>query len=540
VLSFSRPIGIEIGPESVKVARLVERRGSIRAIRFGEQPLPTGYRWEVGGDHQPVVEAIRAALVEAGIRGDAAVMSIPRGQVTARITAFPPAEGEELRRVVEYDLADHIPFPIDQVVLDMQRLGSSRDQPGLVDVLVVAAPRELVHEYLQLAGELGLKVAALVVDALALDDLARQLGREPLGMGLSLDVGARATTINVTEQDQLRLTRSVAVGGRQLLRAIQDDCQASPQEAEELRATEGLGLLDREPQPKRVRAWFDGLIGEIRRSALSFGPAALSRLVLVGQEGNLPGLAERLGAELEAEPIAPTAAGLFPEAEIFSHPEGSLDRSLTTLGTALRAVDRSRWTVSLLPREVLQARRTGRLRRLATAVGAAGVLALAGLYLATLRVADTRKAVVADLQAQTTAAATRADEAQTVLDERDRLRAQTELLRKVWVRRYAALEILKTIAFYAPEDVVLTNFTWRPEQALEIRGRAPNSAVVADFQSAVAESPLATRVSLSGVDRVSGRRGTDEHLSFNLEVDWWTEADRTVAVSSLRPWRKDQ
>jgi Tfp pilus assembly protein PilN len=359
-------------------------------------------------------------------------------------------------------------------------------------------------------------------------------------MDLSLDVGTRATTINVAEQGQLRLTRSVAVGGRQLLRAIQDDCQVSPQEAERLRATEGLGLLDREPQPKRLRAWFDGLIGEIRRSALSFGPAALSRLVLVGQEGNLSGLAARLGAELQAEPIAPTAAGLFPEAEIFSHPEDSLDRSLTTLGTALRAVDRSRWTVSLLPREVLQARRTGRLRRLAAAVGAAGVLALAGLYLATLRVADTRKAVVADLQAQTTAAATRADEAQTVLDERDRLRAQTELLRKVWVRRYAALEILKTIAFYAPKDVVLTNFTWRPEQALEIRGRAPNSAVVADFQSAVAESPLATRVRLSGVDRAPGRRGTDEHLSFNLEVDWWTEADRTVAVSSLRPWRKDQ
>ena len=49
---FSRTIAIEIGAESVKVARLAERRGTIRAVQFGEQPLPTGYRWEVGGDHQ--------------------------------------------------------------------------------------------------------------------------------------------------------------------------------------------------------------------------------------------------------------------------------------------------------------------------------------------------------------------------------------------------------------------------------------------------------------------------------------------------------
>jgi Tfp pilus assembly protein PilN len=442
--------------------------------------------------------------------------------------------------VVEYDLADHIPFPVDQVVIDMQELGPSRDQPGLVDVLIVAAPRELVYEYLRLAEELGLKVAALTVDALALDDVARLLGREPPGMAVMLDVGARATTINVAEQERLRLTRSVAIGGRQLLRAVQDDFGVSQEEAERLLLSEGLQLLNRDPKPMRVQAWLDGLLGEIRRSALSFGPAALSRLVIVGREARLPGLAQRLAAELQVELIAPSAADLFPGTAVSSSPSVALDSSLTTIGAALRALGRSRWHLSLLPQEVLQARRSTRLRNLAAACAAIAVLALAGLYLQTLRAADERRAVVASLQGQEEDAAARADRAQSVLDKRDTLEKQLEALREVQVRRYAALELLNTIAFYGPENIVLTNFTWRPDQDLQVRGRAPQSAVVADLQAALGESPLVTRVTLSGADLVSGRRATAEYLSFSLDIGLWIEAARKTEAGSLRPWREDQ
>jgi len=537
---FSRPIGIEIGAESVKVARLADRRGRIRAIQFAEQPLPVGYRWEVGGDDGPVVEAIRAALAEAGIRGKTVVMSIPRGQVTARISAFPRAESEELRRVVEYDLADHIPFPVDQVVIDMQQLGPSRDQPGLVDVLIVAAPRELVHEYLRLAQELGLKIAALTVDALALDDLVGLLEREPSGMAITLDIGPRATTINVAEQERLRLTRSVAIGGRQLVRAVQDDLGVSQEEAERRLSSHGLQMLQRDQKPPRVQAWLDGLLGEIRRSALSFGPSAPSRLVLAGREAQLPGLAERLATELQVEPVVLRAADLFPDAAVSSLPPEALDSSLTTIGTALRALGRSRWGLSLLPREVLEARRGGRLRRLAAACAAIVVLALIGVYVKTLREADTKRAAVVALEVEEEAATARTAEAQGLLDERDRLKEQMATLRAVQVRRYAALELLNTIAFYGPKDVVLTNLTWRPDQDVQLRGRAPQSAAVADLQSAIGASPLVRRISLSGTDLVQGRRGTDEHLTFSLDIGLWVEGTRRTEGTSLRPWGEDQ
>ena len=117
MLPGRRPVTIEIGPQSVKVAQLSDRRGSVRVVRFAEQELPSGMRWEVGGDRGPVVDAIRQALARGGIRAGSAVISLPRGQVTARVSAFPQVERDELRRVVGGDdlhrekVANHGPAP---------------------------------------------------------------------------------------------------------------------------------------------------------------------------------------------------------------------------------------------------------------------------------------------------------------------------------------------------------------------------------------------------------------------------------------------
>ena len=531
---------IEIGPQSVKVARIIEGRRGVRAILCAEHDLPRGFRWEIGGDRGPVVEAIREAFAQAGIRSRKVVMSLPRSQVTARISAFPPASREDMRRIVEYDLADHIPFPLDQVIVDFQQLGPSREQPGLIDVLVVAAPHELVREYLRVAEDLRLTVAALTVDALALDDLSKMAGREPPGLGISLELGPRATTINVSEGERLRLTRSVGIGGNQLTLAIQQDLGVEPHEAERMKQSDGLRLLAREPQPSAVQAWLQGLIGEIRRSALSFGPAVLSRLLLVGEAAAVPGIAESLQSEFGAEPTTLTAGDVFPGSEVLGVDPQTADRCLTAVAAAARAAGRSSWTISLLPPEVLRARREGRLRRLSALGVAALLLAMIALYLTSARSVDRLEADVRGLRAKGEAAAVQQAEAEATLAERARLDAQAKSLALVQVRRYAALELLRTIGLYSPKEIVLTHFTLRPGQPLQLRGTAPNSTFVADLQHQLGASPLVTEASLTGVNRLSRRGTTTNRLSFTMEVRLWTDPKAVPRAASIRPWGGDQ
>lgn len=535
MLSLTRPVSIEIGSQSVKVAQLIERRGRIRVIRFAERELPAGFRWEVGGDRGPLVQAVKAALAEAGIHTGNAIFMLPRRQVTARIGAFPPAEREDLRRVVEYDLADHIPFPVQQVVVDFQQLGPSPDQPGLIEVLVVAAPRELVRDYLRLAEELRLRVTALTVDALALHDLGRVADGEPPGLGLVLEIGARATTINVSELGKLRLMRSVAIGGNQLTRAIQDDFGVSPAEAEHRKRTDGLELLRREPRPAAMQAWLDNLVGELRRSALSFGPGVLSRILLTGGGAAVPGLADRLEAEFGVEPIVLGATSLFADSELWGRDPATADRCLLAMAGALRAIGRSAWTVSLLPAELVQERRARRLRQLA-ALGVMAVLALmVTLYLAAAGEAGKRQTLVTDLKQRSKAVAKQRNSAEKVIAERDRLRAQAEALQIVRVRRYAALELLRTIDFYAPKEVVLTHFTLRPDQPLELRGAAPNPGTVADLQHALEQSPLVREASMTTADRTTARGQAGEKVNFTLQLKLWTQQEPEPRAASLRP-----
>ena len=540
MLSLDRAVSIEIGAHSVKVAQLFGGRRGVRAVRFAEQPFPDGYHWEIGGDRGPLVEAIRIALARAGIRSRTAILLLPRWQVTARISALPLAERDALQRVVESELADHIPFPMDQVVLDFQGLGPSRESPGLNDVLVVAVQRDLVLEYLVLAEELGLRLVAIGVDALALHDLGRLAGEAPPGLAIAADIGARAATINISEGGRLRLTRSVGLGGQQLARAIQQDLGVGLEEAERLKRTEGLGLLDRSPRPSHTAAWLENLQGEMRRSVLSCGPGQVSRLLLLGGGTATPGLGEALGAAFGVEPMRISVTGLFPEAELRGDDPETADRALLAMGQGLRSLGWSMWQISLLPREVLEARRARRLRRTGVVAALFALLVIAGWYLSAAGAIARQKMLVADLKKEGRVAERRRAGAEDVRAEHARLEEQLRALESVRAQRYAALELLRAMALYVPEGMALTHFALGPQQPLEIQGKASSSAAAVELQRTLGLSPLISEVELVGTRQTFGRGGVGEGVTFTMRARLRTQPEPASGRPGLAPWGESE
>lgn len=541
------PVSIDIGSFSVKVAQLSGGRAGVRTIRYAEQALPPGFHWEPGGDASPLVEAIRLALRSAGIRSRRAVVALPRRHVTARISAFPPTDRAQLASVVQYDLADHIPFPVDQVSIDSQPLGPSVEQPGMVDVLVVAAPRELVQQYMQVVRAAGLRVAALTVDALALHDLAVLRGDEPAGISLALEIGRRTTTINVLMRGRLLLTRAVPAGGQQLAAAIRDDLGITAEEAEVRRQSDGLRLLETQPELSRVGAWLENLRGEIRRSALSFGQAAIARISIVGAGATIPGLLEALEADFRVRPMVLTPASVFPTAQLRGPDGGAAARCMLAIGEALRGLGRSQFTISLVPHDVLAVQRATIRRRVSTLVGVAMVAAVVLSYLSASsnvqRLTKGRDKLKKTLDAQEAAAA-------KVLAATDRCRGlegDVQALQPVRASRYQALELLRAITEGSGGEIILTNFHLRPEQPLLIRGTAPDLTTVADLEAYLQKSPLVTSTNTDRIDRPrtpglsmtpmarrSGRvrppaEGAAEkpsagRVNFAMTIHLWTEA----------------
>jgi type IV pilus assembly protein PilM len=530
-----KPITIVIEADTVKVAQLGEGRGRVRTIRFAEQPLPPGFRWEIGADRAPVVRAIRLALSRAGIRGRRAVMVLPRRQVTARIGTFPSVDRSQLRRVVEIDVSDHIPFPLEQVVVDFQPLGPSGDQPGLTDVLVVAAQRDLVRQYLALAADLRLRTIAVTVDALALHDLVRLAGEPPPGFTLAVEVGARATVINVSQGDRLRLTRSVGLGEESLNQAIKDDLGVELAEAERLKSSDGLQLLDRQPRPPRVAAWLESLQGEMRRSALTFGPSAVSRILLTGNGAALPGLPEAVAAEFGADTAVLSVARLFPEAAL-RDPTENTNRFLISVAGGLLGVGRSAWTISLIPSEVMAERRARRRRTAGLVAAALAAAVLITGYFSSARNIARQQANVRQLEGEAAAAQQHRKESDQFVQERDRLRELADALALPRIRRHAVLEVLRTIALYAPPEIELTSFAMEPPQPLSIAGKAPTMAAAAQLQADLAQSQLLTDVVTQRAYRTTAgtRTRQQEYVTFIISAHLWTERWAETEQPSIR------
>jgi len=165
---------------------------------------------------------------------------------------------------------------------------------------------------------------------------------------------------------------------------------------------------------------------------------------------------------------------------------------------------------------------------------AAVLLVMVALYLLTSRQVAAQRIEVARLSDKVKRTEPQLANAKAILKQRDRLAEQMQSLEIVQTRRYAALELLRGISFYAPKDIVLTHFTMKPEQPLELRGSAGNLVEVAALQHAMGLSPLVKTSSLAGMDRVSSQGRVAERISFTMQLHLWTERETQPRAISLR------
>ena len=80
-------------------------------------------------------------------------------------------EEAQLQETIHFEAEQYIPFDISDVNLDFQVLGENENNPSNMDVLLVAAKKEIVDEYAQLIRIAGLNPRIIDVDAFALQNV---------------------------------------------------------------------------------------------------------------------------------------------------------------------------------------------------------------------------------------------------------------------------------------------------------------------------------------------------------------------------------
>ena len=112
-------IGLDIGTSSVRAAQVTVSKGNAVLDRFGQVGLPPGaVRDGEVADPEAVAEAIKVLWSRSKFTKKDVVLGISNQKVFVRLVQVPWMSPSELRSSLKFQVADLVPMPIDEAVLD--------------------------------------------------------------------------------------------------------------------------------------------------------------------------------------------------------------------------------------------------------------------------------------------------------------------------------------------------------------------------------------------------------------------------------------
>ncbi len=286
-------VGVDIGSSSIKVCQIRETRRGLSLQRMGYEKLP--YRAIVDGqvmDAGAVVETLRRVFQDARIRSREVALSVSGQTVIIRKISVPLMTDDELGEQIDWEAEQHIPFDIKDVQVDYQVLRRREDE-GQMDLLLVAAKKEQIAAYAQLAKDARLKPLIVDIDAFTIQNLFESARGFPEGQTVALiNVGAGLSSLNVVQGGVSAFTREIASGGDAITRELERQLGVSFDEAEKLKC----GYAG--PVPDNVLSIaeqvMDSIAAEIQRSLDFFlatsGDGEIGRIFLSGGTASLASL----------------------------------------------------------------------------------------------------------------------------------------------------------------------------------------------------------------------------------------------------------
>jgi type IV pilus assembly protein PilM len=322
-------VGLDIGSGSVKVA-VVDRSGAEPELtHLGQMPLISDaiVEGEIM-DPQLVADTVRQLFLDMEIEPKRVVTSVGGRDLIVKKIQMDRMKPEEAREVIRWEAEQYVPFDMENVQLDFQILDPDGD--GLqMDVLLVAAKRDLVDQKLALLRDAQVGATIVDVDAFALHNAFEYNYPGAMqGTVVLVNVGHEVSTVNVLQDGVPVLTRDVPFGSRHLREDLRRMHGLTVDEAEAV--VQGRSERQREFEKLLAEGSEELAIGIERAVAfLSMGSGnggQLGRVYLCGGSARIPGLIETVGDRLRARTevatpferlrIRPGAAPLFPLDEL--------------------------------------------------------------------------------------------------------------------------------------------------------------------------------------------------------------------------------
>ncbi len=245
-------VGLDIGSSSVKIVEIASSGENSSLVCLGMKKASSSLR-------EPLIEAIKSLSREINVTAKEAAISVSGPSVIVRFVSMPKMRDDELKGAIRFEAEKHIPFPINDCIVDHQIL-KKNDKENRFEILLVAAKKDFIMDRVSIAEECGFSIGAVGVDTFAIANaFSRNLSLASSGKTEALlNIGSSLTNVGIVRDGVLCFARDIAIGGDDFNKAISkalgidikavEDVKLSPKERlqEMIACTKGVtsNLLD--------------------------------------------------------------------------------------------------------------------------------------------------------------------------------------------------------------------------------------------------------------------------------------------------------
>ncbi len=370
--------GVDIGQSTVKAVRVELIDGQVSATAFDFIEHPKVLSQPDADPDQLIREALVQFLSRNPIKGDQVAISIPGQSGLARFVKLPPVEEKKIVDIVRFEAKQQIPFPLEEVVWDYQKIGQGTVTDGFAvdtEIGLFAMKRDVISRYLGHFNGVDIPVHFVQMTPLALCNYAiydvlklnssglpdSDDGAEPTSFKKNcvviMDIGTEGSNLIITDGKRIIWQRPIPLGGNNFTRALTKELKMTFAKAEHLKrnaakSPELPNIL------KALKPVLTEFVDEVQRSLRYFTnthkDANVVRLIGLGGAFRLPGLQKYLSDKLQLEVLRPSKfEKLFGDVVISNSvfTENILSFPVA-YGLAIQGLRLSRISTNLLPPEI--------------------------------------------------------------------------------------------------------------------------------------------------------------------------------------------
>jgi type IV pilus assembly protein PilM len=235
----ANPIGVDFGSDCLRLAQVQQVGNSYRLVAAASADVPDHVRHNASARMAFFVETVRDLLAQGNFKTKQAVLSIPASSMFIQHLRMARLDESETRKALTWEARGKLPIDPSQAVLRHLVAGEVyQDQDPKNEVIVMAATRDLVNQFLASAAKARLDVVGMNVEPKALVDCFAHVQRRREDSQITqcfLDVGMVSSRAIIAHGDRIMFARVIPIGGEHLNKAAADALKISLDQAKLLR-----------------------------------------------------------------------------------------------------------------------------------------------------------------------------------------------------------------------------------------------------------------------------------------------------------------